>query len=312
VCAGFPTVTSQRIPDSLSSTTMTCPLCGSKELAYRFTAHDYLVTGDPFSVLFCPTCDLGVTDPRPPLHQMDQYYQSEAYISHAGSSRGLMERVYFLARRMTIAWKCRLVRRASKKRGSILDVGCGSGAFLSGMQRRGWRVLGIEPNDKARQIAIRDRALDAREPSALESLPSDSVDVITLWHVLEHMSDFRKALKDCLRLLKPDGKILIAVPNHRSSDAEYYGPDWAAAMALLFRQQSLDLMGKRFLPLDGFYIALLSDGNRQTRCKIFHALWIGLRSFAQSLFHVDQASSVLFIGQKKEQSGRLFQLTLKN
>jgi 2-polyprenyl-3-methyl-5-hydroxy-6-metoxy-1,4-benzoquinol methylase len=206
-----------------------CPVCNSGEIKFVLTAKDHTVTGENFSIYECGSCSLRFTQDVPDTESVAAYYRSEDYISHSDSSKGLINKLYKKVRQRTIKNKRRLiVKETGLDRGNILDVGSGTGNFLREMRSHGWAVTGIEPDKGARLVAKNIHDLELSDEKALFDLPSGNFDVITLWHVLEHVHDLHGYLKQLRSLLRDGGTIIIAVPNYTAHDARVYEESWAA------------------------------------------------------------------------------------
>jgi 2-polyprenyl-3-methyl-5-hydroxy-6-metoxy-1,4-benzoquinol methylase len=162
------------------------------------------------------------------------------------------------------------------------------GDFLSFARQNEWQTIGVEPNEKARKIALSKNVSLIENTSQLED---HSVDVITMWHVLEHVPDLSKQIKELKRLLKPNGTIVIAVPNFNSFDAKHYKNFWAAydvprhlwhfsrlSIEKLFEREKLQLTKTLPLVFDAFYVALLSEKYRTGKMNFVSAFFIGLKS----------------------------------
>lgn len=196
---------------------MTCSICGATEATPCFSARDYL-TGETFQIVQCQTCMMHFVSPQPALEEMSRYYPPVYY----GDRRSFFE--------VVTCWiRMRHVQRAQghHKTGTLLDVGCGKGGMLQMLQKKGWRVLGTEFGTHPAQTTGDGDAVDIRY-GALEAcqLPGDSFDVVTLWHVLEHLTNPRETLREIRRLLKKEGKIILAVPNFGSLQAQWAGRHW--------------------------------------------------------------------------------------
>jgi 2-polyprenyl-3-methyl-5-hydroxy-6-metoxy-1,4-benzoquinol methylase len=249
-----------------------CPVCNGTAFTPLYTAHDSTVSHETFSIKACDHCHLGITSPRPDSENLFRYYQSENYISHSGNSSGLTAKLYHIARKYTLQWKRRLVENYCSK-GAVLDIGCGTGEFLFVMQRNNWKVAGVEPSLTGRTKA--EALIKKKVLPNLEDIERERVNAITLWHVLEHVSDLGKTLATIHQLLQPDGAVFIAVPNYLSADAKHYKEQWAGldvprhlwhfsqeSMALLLKQNGFVLKAIIPMKLDAFYISLLSEKNR--------------------------------------------------
>ena len=248
---------------------------------------DYSVSKQIFDLHHNPEFDLLITYPKPSLEELPSYYESEDYISHTDGKRSLFEKLYQFIKNIALKNKLKLINSQSQK-GKLLDIGAGTGDFLVVAKNDGWQTTGIEPGEKPRNIAIQKGVSFANNLSDLED---NSFDVITMWHVLEHVPDLEFQIKELKRLIKPNGTILIAVPNFKSFDANYYKEYWAAfdvpihfwhfsktTIKLLFEKENMKL--EKVLPMkfDAFYVALLSEKYKTGKMNYFNAFFIGLKS----------------------------------
>lgn len=273
---------------------------------------DFTVSHQSFSILECPACTTRFTQHVPAQESIGPYYQSESYISHSDTSKGIISKLYKLARRFTLWQKVKNVQRISgKKQGMLLDIGSGTGAFLHAMQNAGWQVTGLEPDSGARSLAFQLHGLQVKDSEQLYSLPTGLYDVITLWHVLEHIHDLHGYLEQIGRLLKPNGVVVIAVPNYTSKDANHYQAFWAAydvprhlyhftpvSMAYLGGAHGLKVQTIQPMWLDAFYIALLSEQYQHGRQRLVPAFIQGLKSVFHAFTHPGTCSSQVYVLKK--------------
>jgi 2-polyprenyl-3-methyl-5-hydroxy-6-metoxy-1,4-benzoquinol methylase len=287
----------------------TCPVCGHRDFRHLHTCKDYTVSGQSFAVVLCQHCGTALTQNAPGPDQIGPYYQSEDYISHSDTKAGLFNGLYHAARRIMLRQKRELVQRVvGRKAGNLLDVGCGTGYFLATMQRAGWQATGVEADAGARAYAHQKFGLQVLAPEALATLPEGEYQAVTLWHVMEHLHDLDGYLRQMARVLHPNGALVIAVPNHQSTDAQHYGADWAGwdvprhlwhfspkSMEILLAKYEFSLMDKRTMPFDPFYVSLLSEKYRQSSLAPVRGAWQGLRSLVAGLAQVDQSSSVIYV-----------------
>lgn len=292
----------------------TCPGCGFEgEHAVHTRATDHTVSGEQFAVALCPSCALLHTLPRPEGAALDRYYDSPDYISHTSAKRNLMERLYNVGRGWALKQKIALIQRHSPKPTDakpmhLLDVGAGTGHFLAEARQNGYTVTGVEPSAAARQVAERSQKIALLTEDSLGSLPDGRFDVITLWHVLEHVPAPQARLAELHRLLSPTGILCIAVPNPQSADASHYGPDWAAwdvprhlnhfmpnVMRGMGAKAGLKSIATKGLVLDAFYIALLSERYRTGETRWLPAIQQGLASNAKARRHSDTWSSQVYL-----------------
>ena len=252
---------------------------------------DHSVSGEKFQLLYNEELDMLETHPQPPEEHLGKYYKTEDYISHTDSKRNVMEFIYHIVREFTLKRKVKLINNYSKSGKVLLDVGCGTGDFLQASKKNGWQVTGIEPNEKARIIANSKTDNNVLDSKQLFELKENQFDVITLWHVLEHLPNIEKHLSTFKKLLKPNGTLIIAVPNFKSYDAQYYKSFWAAydvprhlwhfsktAISRLLKKENLKLVETKPMIFDSFYVSLLSEKYKTGFMNPFKAFWIGLQS----------------------------------
>ncbi|MEY8849475.1 class I SAM-dependent methyltransferase [Psychroserpens sp. XS_ASV72] len=277
------------------------------------TVKDYSVSGELFQLLYNEELDLLETSPRPSSEDLGKYYNTEDYISHTDSKRNLFEKVYHLVRATTLKRKRKLINSFKTEEKKLLDVGCGTGDFLSLCKQNEWQVVGIEPNVDARNIANQKVNSNIYDIDRLEAFEQNSFDVITLWHVLEHLPNLEAHLLIFKRLLKPNGKLVIAVPNYKSFDAAYYKEFWAAydvpRHLWHFSKKSINklvskegLVVEKILPMkyDAFYVSLLSEKYKKGFMNPLKAFWIGLRSNLKARGSGEYSSLIYII--KKDQN----------
>ncbi|MDQ6845371.1 MAG: class I SAM-dependent methyltransferase, partial [Bacteroidota bacterium] len=198
-----------------------CPVCDSKNILPVLSVKDHTVSQQLFEIWECRHCTLRFTQDIPEADEMGPYYQSEDYISHSNTQKGIINRLYHSVRKRTLRQKKNLVKKVTGvRRGSLLDVGCGTGGFLHTMQKAGWIVTGLEPEEVARSKAFELYGLQLENPEKLFSLPVESFDAVTMWHVMEHVHDLHGYINQIRSLLKPNGRFIIAVPNYTCYDEE--------------------------------------------------------------------------------------------
>ncbi|MEZ4771714.1 MAG: class I SAM-dependent methyltransferase [Bacteroidia bacterium] len=294
-------------------TYQTCPVCASPKIHLVFSPKDHTVSGEPFQVWHCDQCSFRFTQDIPVPEEIGSYYKSEDYISHSNTNKGIVNRLYQMVREITLKGKRNLITQSSgKNSGKILDIGCGTGEFLGKMKNSGWETLGLEPDEGAASLAKKNHGLSVLPSDQLFSLENGAYDVITMWHVLEHVHELKAYLQKIQLLLKPNGLLIIAVPNYQSLDAEKYGEFWAAydvprhlyhfspgSMKFLLEEQQFQLMEMKRMPFDAFYVSLLSEKYISGKTRLFAAFFTGLRSYLRNLQKVETGSSVLYVVRKK-------------
>ncbi|MTI26858.1 class I SAM-dependent methyltransferase, partial [Fulvivirga kasyanovii] len=203
----------------------TCPLCDSGHFNNYLTCKDYTVSGEEFNLVTCTNCSFTFTNPRPKAEDLSQYYQSQDYISHSNKSNSPVNIIYKIARNFTLKKKVALINSLNKK-GSMLDIGCGTGHFISACKEDGWAINGVEPDENARKMATDKTAINIS--ADIKDVEQTEFDVITMWHVLEHIPNLNDFMQILAHKLKETGKLIVAVPNYKSHDAQYYKQYWAA------------------------------------------------------------------------------------
>ena len=283
-------------------------------MAYKPTdlhLKDHSVSGELFRLKKNETYGFLETVPAPNLDKLPEYYESEDYISHTDSRRNLFEKIYHAVRVYSVKQKVKLISKFSSTGGQLLDVGCGTGDFLRAAQEKQWTVFGIEPNEKARSIANQKTGDVIFDSDHLFKFDKSQFDVITLWHVLEHLPDLEKQLQQLNGLLKPGGVLLIAVPNYKSYDAEHYQKFWAAfdvprhlwhfdntSIKCLADHFKFKLLKIKPMWFDAFYVSLLSEKYRSGKMNPLKAVLIGFLSNFKAFF-TKEASSLIYILKKE-------------
>ncbi len=272
------------------------------------TVKDYSVSQETFDLYHDETLDMLITHPQPSLENLGKYYESEDYISHTDNKRSLFEKLYHFIKSIALKNKLNLINSLQPQKGRILDIGAGTGEFLSVAKNDGWQTIGVEPSDRAKAIAKNKGVSFVEETSELEN---HSFDVISMWHVLEHVPDLDKQIKELKRLLKPTGTLIIAVPNFKSFDAKHYGKFWAAfdvpihfwhfsktAIQLLFEKEEMKL--EKILPMkfDSFYVSLLSEKYKSGKMNFINAFFTGLQSNWKAKKNFEYSSHIYILKNK--------------
>lgn len=252
---------------------------------------DYSVSGEDFQLIHNTEFDYLETTPKPSEETLPNYYKSEDYISHTNSKRNAFEKVYHQVREISLKKKLKLINSFNSEEKTLLDIGCGTGAFLKVAKDNGWSISGVEPDEDARTIASSIAGNTIYNTNELSKFKEHSFDVITLWHVLEHLPNLEEQVLLFKRLLKPKGTLVIAVPNYKSYDAVYYKNFWAAydvprhlwhfsqtAIKRLFQKENLKVVKTLPMIFDAFYVSLLSEKYKNKRMNPFRAFFVGLRS----------------------------------
>jgi len=248
---------------------------------------DYLVSREAFELVHDIDLDMLKTFPHPDIESLPKYYESEDYISHTDEKRGLFSTLYQTVKKWSLQKKTNLIFEQNSRVGSLLDVGAGTGEFLKVAKEKAWEVQGMEPNKNARNLAF-EKGVELK--GSLNDFKGNQFDVVTLWHVLEHIPNLEETISQLSNLVKPNGTLLIAVPNFKSYDAKHYKEFWAAfdvpRHLWHFSKRSLEqLFSKDFklektepMIFDSFYVSLLSEKYKTGNKFSLKALYIGLRS----------------------------------
>ena len=286
-----------------------CPVCGSKSIFPALSAKDYTVSAELFEIWECRHCTLRFTQNTPGQEEIGCYYQSENYISHSDTSKGIINKLYHAVRKRTLHHKKNLIKEhTGKKTGSILDIGCGTGAFLNTMQNKAWKVTGLEPDEIARKKALELYSLQLDSSEKLFALPHENFDAITMWHALEHIHNLHGYISHTKALLKPNGKLFIAVPNYICYDEEVYKECWAAydvprhlyhfspaSMKELLSLYGLGIISKKPMWYDSFYVSLLSEKYKTGKSNFAKAFFTGVVSNSKAMANFDKCSSIIYI-----------------
>ena len=269
------------------------------------TLKDYSVSKETFDLYYDESLDMLITHPQPSLENLGKYYESEDYISHTDNKRSLFEKLYHFIKSIALKNKLNLINSLQPDKGRILDIGAGTGDFLLVAKQNGWQTVGVEPSDRAKAIA-KNKGVSFVEITT--ELENHSFDVISMWHVLEHVPDLENQIKELKRLLKPSGTLIIAVPNFKSFDAKHYENFWAAydvpihfwhfskmAIQLLFEKEKMKLIKVLPMKFDSFYVSLLSEKYKTGKMNFIKAFFIGLRSNWNAKKNMEYSSHIYII-----------------
>lgn len=288
-----------------------CPNCKAGSFEPFIKCKDYTVSQETFQIVSCKSCGFKFTNPRPANDKLGDYYKSEEYISHSNTSKGLISKLYKIVRNYTLKGKLNLVAKHSSK-GNLLDYGCGTGMFLSVAKSSTWNVYGIEPDSGAREFAVKENGLTVYPElgTAHKFWEGTQFNCITLWHVLEHVTELNDTLAWFNTKLNQNGTLIIAVPNHKSYDAEFYKEHWAAydvpRHLYHFEQKTMvDIVQKagfkhiESLPMkfDSFYVSMLSEKYKTGKINYISAFLNGLKSNMMAK-EASRYSSVIYVFKK--------------
>lgn len=288
-----------------------CPWCNSENTEQFLQLKDYFLTQEDFEIYKCKECELMFTFPFPTPSEIGKYYDTENYLSHNEYKKGLFAKAYSIVKKFNMKYKyekaCNGIRR-----GKILDIGCGVGDFLAKAKDEGWKIKGIELDLDARNQAEKKLKTIILPPERISELEDNYYDVVTMWHVLEHVSDLKEEISQLERLVKPGGRLVIAVPNHQSYDAKHYKDKWGAyevprhlyhfsqdAIANIFKDSQFKLEKIERMSWDSYYVSILSEIYCKSICSILKGIIIGWKSNRKAK-KTGQWSSLMYVFVKNE------------
>ena len=257
-----------------------------KNLQPFLDCKDYTVSGENYQIKKNSEFDMLVTTPVP--KNLSNYYKSEDYISHTDSRKSLFDKIYQFVKKISLNKKLQLINSFYSPSKNILDIGAGTGDFLNFCQLNSWNVFGVEPSEKARNIASK-KGIELKENINL--FQNKKFDVITLWHVLEHVENLSEYIHLLSNLLSDNGRLVIAVPNYKSYDAHYYKEFWAAfdvprhlwhfsksSIDKLFSLVDMSIEEIKPMKFDSYYVALLSEKYKNKKMNLFKIFFNGFYS----------------------------------
>lgn len=290
-------------------TVTNCPICGASSFNEVFKAPYFRGDGELFKIQECNSCRLWFTSPRPEDHDLGAYYETGEYISHNNKKEGLMDYLYHGVRDYSLKKKLSLINKVNGNNGRLLDYGAGTGHFLKTAKANGWQVTGVEPSEEARNVAHNTHQLSLVSPEQFEA-NEGAYDVITLWHVLEHLPNLQEHISKFQKALNRGGALIIAVPNHESWDSQKYGKNWAALdvplhlyhfkkrnIQQLAEMNNLKLERVKNMPFDSFYVSMLSEKIENEKSNLPRAFFRGLRSNLKGMPE-NNASSLIYVLRK--------------
>jgi len=276
-----------------------------QSLEVLFQCKDYAVSQEEFSIFQDKEAELLVTSPQPAEENLNKYYESPDYISHTDSKKTVIDQIYQWVKKSSLKSKVNLIDQLAPEKGSLMDIGCGTGDFMVACKKNGWRTTGIEPNEKARTIGqeklesssgIKNyenifQNIKEYRTTVERDRGEKRFDIITLWHVLEHVPDITNYVRELHKLLAENGTLVVAVPNYKSYDATVYGKFWAAydvprhlwhfskrSISLLFSRVEMEIIEIKPMKWDAFYVSLLSEKYKNGKVNYLQAFYNGLVS----------------------------------
>lgn len=287
-----------------------CPWCGSEKAQINLWLKDEFLSKEDFHICECLNCGLSYTMPRPNKEKIGEYYKSEEYYSHQENKKGFIPRLYESVKKINLKHKYNLATQGLNV-GKMLDIGCGVGDFLHTAEEHGWTCTGVEPSEDAKAIAKTKTKANIINSEDMEKIPDATFDLITMWHVLEHVDDLKWQIEQLHRLTKTKGRIVIAVPNYKSYDAQYYKELWAAydvprhlshfnknVLTKIFKSKNLELVQTDKLIWDAYYISYMSEQYKQHKFPLLKGTFRGCISNCKAR-HTKEWSSMVYIFEKK-------------
>lgn len=290
-----------------------CPWCGSEKAQISLWLRDEFLTKEDFHICECLNCGLLYTMPRPDKDKIGDYYKSEEYYSHQENKKGFIPRVYERVKKTNLKHKYQLASKGLNV-GTLLDIGCGVGDFLHTAETHGWDCLGVEPSEDAKAIAQKRMKGKIISSEELETLSDGSFDLITMWHVLEHVDDLKWQIAQLQRLVKSSGRVVIALPNYKSYDGQYYKELWAAydvprhlnhfnrnTLTKMFKTSGLELIKMDKLKWDAYYISYLSEQYKHHSLPLVRGVFRGWISNSKAR-RSGEWSSLVYVFEKKSKN----------
>ncbi len=292
-----------------------CPICETNTFSNYINVLDHTVSHEEYVIQECNKCKFLFTNPRPTATEIGKYYQSQDYISHHDEAKDLMSKVYNYVRDFTLNKKLMLVNTLIPSKGKLLDIGCGTGNFLQVCHDNNWQTIGTEPDQEARKIAKERTKSEIVENIALLQILPNTFQIITMWHVLEHVHELNETVRWLEKNLATNGKIIIAVPNPDSYDATKYGSKWAAydvprhlyhftksSMNSLLNKHGLKIDQIKPMWFDSYYVSMLSTKYKYGKTQLLESLISGTLSNLKGITTKKSAyntSSLIYIISKK-------------
>lgn len=268
---------------------------------------DHFLTKETFEIRETNIPGILKTDPLP--ENLGKYYESDQYISHHQDQGSLKEKLYKFLQKFNLNFKRNTIASEIGINLNLLDYGCGAGSFLEFMEPE-YKTFGFELDQDALKIA-KSKAKNTAFISNLDELENESLDVITLWHVLEHIENRDEMIQKFHSKLKKNGLLIIAVPNHTSYDAKKYKNFWAAydvprhiwhfsktGMENYFSNENWNLKKIKPLLLDSFYISMLSEKYKKSPLFWVKGFFFGGISNFKGL-KSGEFSSLIYLVEKK-------------
>lgn len=288
-----------------------CQICKSNDLSNFLQTKDYFFTEENFDLSVCNNCNFVFTNPIPANDEISKYYDTTKYLSHDTNSNGILGKIYKIVRNINLRSKYSLIKKF-KKHGSVLDIGCGTGEFLNFMKQSNWESFGIEPETKAKEFAIKNYNLEIFSESKLNEFPVGKFDLITMWHVLEHVYDLNNRLNRISKLLSDEGIFVNALPMIDSPDAIRFGKYWAgldvprhlhhfsySTFCKLANNNGFEILDSFPMKFDSYYVSYLSHQAKKNSMAFARGLIDGFLSNLKANKKRNYSSMIFVLGKSK-------------
>lgn len=292
-----------------------CVICNSNKISNFIELQDYFYTNESFVIDVCNSCGYKFTNPYPEISNLGSYYKSENYISHTDNKNSLFFLIYQMVRRYSISKKFRILKKylpSNNTNPKVMDYGCATGEFLSFCRKNNCQVVGVEPDEQSRNYASKKHNISVLPPDKILELEDNNFDVITLWHVLEHIPDLNEKLTKIHNLLKNNGVAVIAVPNCDSYDAKYYNKFWAGydvprhlhhfnhkTITHLLNNNNFEVLCIKPMIFDSFYASILSENYKKNKIPFIKGSLIGLFSNISAMKTKNYSSAIYIVTKKR-------------
>lgn len=294
----------------------TCPYCKSARAFEKGQCTDHMVSGERFRLYQCPDCGLIYTVLNAQTTETGRYDKVQHRITFGDKPRGLLRRMYRVARIIMLKRKLKLITRITgRKSGRLLNYGAAIGYFSSIMEDHNWKVVSIERSHEERQFSLEMFHHRMMDEDAMDQLRPGTFDVVTLWHVLGNRMNASQLMDRLYDLLKPNGMLFVASPNSASLDAAHYKDEWAgwdvprhiwhmnpSLLQRIAKEHGFIMMHRERLPFDVFYISILSERNLGHFFPITRGMIRGLYYHLKTIGHIDRSSSLVYVFRKVERT----------
>lgn len=289
-----------------------CIVCGSTDHQTELLVTDWLVTQEKFNVKRCNKCLFRFTANPPSAEAAGKYYETEEYVEHSDNNDGFINKLYHFGRKWMMKYKLSLIQNLQTGN-RLLDVGSGAGYFLNFMQQSGYAVEGVEISEKAVKGCKDKYNIDAYHPSRLIGNKIEiNVDIITLWHVFEHVYEYDEYFNSFSKLLSKDGRLIIAMPNYKCLEEKIYRTHWNGydtprhlwhftpeTFKKFAADRGFEIVKMKSLPLDPFYNSMISASYKKSFTLLPITLLNGILSSILSSISLKHSSSIVYILKKK-------------